>query len=140
MKKTVRTYLKTRVKKIEKMIKNNCHEEEFVYVLNINFLFHFDREKFDLFGGELPKNALYFELDKWRCRIDETFMGSSIMVCFYKPYEDKLDMHKYYSNFQMDQSSQIGKFVKRLSLSNFIFKHCNPKGLEILEKSVIDVL
>lgn len=118
--------------------------EEFSNELNKYFIEHFDPDKFKSFGAEFPNNALHFPIGGFRCQVENHFFGSMIMVNFYKKYipltKKQVMNRKVHFNFPDDKDGNIGKYIKRLSLTNFIFKHCNPKGLEILEKSILGLM
>lgn len=133
MNKEKRILIKKKCREIELMIRNNpLHNDRITDIINEELRRHF---------GEIVQQSLidgktithYFSVDKWACDIDLYGHNRMIFIRFHKPIkkEPMKDGYEWIIN--------TGSCIKRLSLANFIFKHCNPIGLILLEKIMFQI-
>ena len=72
-----------------------------------------------------------FKLNGTECKIKWDTWGLNFNVCYYRRPVTESDSKKVI---------HLDSIYKRVALANFIFKECNPIGLDLLEKSVFMVI
>lgn len=113
--------------------KNNTNDDKIKDTINDEFGQHFGffyYEKDTLLGEKIITH--HFSVDNWVCDSDLYSHNRMIFINFYK-------REKVANGSGIRVLEIPSKFIKRLSLANFIFTYCNPEGLVILEKIMFQI-
>lgn len=138
MKPEKRLNIKVKCRQCNQMIRKNIYKDyrEIEQTINEVMSQYFDDKKIFIKDAYVRCNideGKAFLVGKSVCSADIHTCNSIIFINFYKPpAEWGMKDGDFYINHN-------GKFVKRLSLANFIFKYCNPFGLILLEKIMFDI-
>lgn len=130
--------IKVKCRQCNEMLRKNRNRDrrEIEQTINEIMSSHFDEKIIflkDAYVRSQIDEGKCFIVNKWVCSADLYTANSMIFINFYKPpAEYGIKNGEYYIDKQ-------GKFIKRLSLANFIFKHCNPFGLILLEKIMFEL-
>jgi hypothetical protein len=129
MKKKKRALIKKECRKMEILIrKNNTNDNKIKDTINDEmgkYFGFFTYERDTILGEKIPTHQ--FSVDNWICDSDLYSHNRMIFINFYKK-------EKVVNKAGIRVLEIPSKFIKRLSLANFIFTYCNPEGLIILEK------
>lgn len=128
MNKEKRFLIKKKCRQMEVMIRNNpLKVEQITDIMNSELRQHFGciKQKSLMDGVTITH---YFPINKWACDVDLYSHNRMIFIRFHKPIVEDLPRDEY------EYIINPGNCIKRLSFANFIFKHCNPIGLILLEK------
>lgn len=144
MKKENRSLIKKRCRECNEMIRKlimftTTDIEQVELIINSTMTEFFPTATKTVFKNEFRKDIIKekkcFRVESYICHSDLRSSNTSIFINFEKPY-------KRYETLRREphvRDGKVGVFVKRLSFANFIFKHCNPFGLMLLEKIMFEI-
>ncbi len=89
----------------------------------------------DHLGKDGESSSLRFKFNDVSCAIKWDTYGLDLYVAYYRGIEWTAKKNK-----EKDKIYSYGEIFKRVNLANFIFRECNPLGLEILEKSTFMII
>lgn len=129
MNKEKRFSIKKKCRQMEVMIRNSPLDEESIKdIINQELRQHFGTlEHKSMLDNTLINH--YFEVNGWACDSDLYSHNRIIFINFHKRREP-ISKTPHRGTF----IENPGRVIKRLSFANFVFKHCNPIGLILLEK------
>lgn len=113
-----RYHIKQKCREVEKVITQcHLHSNDICRIMTTVFM--------DYFGNDIETDepVCWFNQGRYRCSM--TILFTSIFVTYYKK--------------NTSPGAPLKKSIKSLTLANFIFKHANPIGLILLEKTMFEL-